>query len=286
MAQLTVVIPTCNRPHLFKGALESVIGQAPRVDVVVVDDGSTPPLEASVADIPRSVRIVRRDSSAGPAAARNTGVQQATSEFIAFLDDDDIWVAGRANSILSTFSSYPTADVVVHTTRWNHEAKGSGHISLLSRPFRQFLISQPPHLDGVAVRRDRHLAEPFDESFRAVEDLDYLIRLAQSACFAFVDSLGAIHRASEEASAVSIETRIRSRLQFRNKHADLFDHRADAFHQMRLGHLYRRAGRRPDAVRAFGRAVRWNPMSAHAWRGLVLIMLPWAAQSRLVRRRR
>jgi cytochrome c-type biogenesis protein CcmH/NrfG len=55
---------------------------------------------------------------------------------------------------------------------------------------------------------------------------------------------------------------------------------------MRLGHLYRRAGRRSDAVRAFGRALRLNPTSAHAWRGLVLIMLPWAAQSRLVRRRR
>ena len=84
----TVVIPTHDRPELAQRAIASALGQTlPGVEVVVVDDGSTPPFVPTTTD-PR-VRLVRRDAAGGVSAARNAGLAAARGEWVTFLDDDD-----------------------------------------------------------------------------------------------------------------------------------------------------------------------------------------------------
>lgn len=88
---VSVVIPTHDRPLLLRQALDSVLGQTrlPR-EVVVVDNGTTD----GVADLARAygerVRYVRTEP-AGVQAARNAGVREARSTWVAFLDDDDLY---------------------------------------------------------------------------------------------------------------------------------------------------------------------------------------------------
>ena len=86
--EVAVVVPTRNRPAGLARALASVHAQtlAP-VEVVVVDDGSDPP--ARVED-PR-VRVLRHDTPAGSARARNAAIATLTAPQVAFLDDDDVW---------------------------------------------------------------------------------------------------------------------------------------------------------------------------------------------------
>jgi GT2 family glycosyltransferase len=90
---VTVVIPTRDRPELLAVTLHSVMWQRDvDLKVVVIDDGSrTDPRDhvESLAD-PR-VHVITHPSSLGVARARNRGIEIAKSRWIAFLDDDDVW---------------------------------------------------------------------------------------------------------------------------------------------------------------------------------------------------
>jgi GT2 family glycosyltransferase len=86
-----VVIPAYRRPEPLRACLTALAAQtiADPWEVVVVDDGSPEPLEASLGDAvrPPNLRIVRQ-ANAGPSAARNRGAREARGEFLAFTDDD------------------------------------------------------------------------------------------------------------------------------------------------------------------------------------------------------
>ena len=88
----SVVVPTRDRPEYLSRCLAALTDQtlpASDYEIIVVDDGSTPPvadgLDAAVA--PR-VKVVRRSAAGGPAAARNDGVRVASGTIVAFTDDD------------------------------------------------------------------------------------------------------------------------------------------------------------------------------------------------------
>lgn len=91
---ITVVIPTRDRwPLLARTALASALAQE-RVDleVIVVDDGCVEPAPDALPGLDdRRVRVVRHPEPRGVAAARNAGIAAAQGEWIALLDDDDIW---------------------------------------------------------------------------------------------------------------------------------------------------------------------------------------------------
>ena len=96
-----MVIPTRDRPELARRAVHSALAQKDvDVEVVVVDDGGSWPL-ADLLDVddPR-VRTIRHDSSKGVAAARNTGIRMASCEWLAFLDDDDLWAPHKLRTQL------------------------------------------------------------------------------------------------------------------------------------------------------------------------------------------
>jgi glycosyltransferase involved in cell wall biosynthesis len=92
--QVSVVIPTLNRwPLLERRALPSALAQANvEFEVVVVDDGSTDETPARLAQLqePR-LRTVRHEQRRGLGQARNSGIAAARGEWLAFLDDDDLW---------------------------------------------------------------------------------------------------------------------------------------------------------------------------------------------------
>lgn len=93
---VTVIIPSLNRPQLTRRALASALAQdGVRVEVVIVDDGSTPPIAQSLGQLDQRVRIVRHETSKGVAAARNHGMAIARAPWLAFLDDDDVWAPGK-----------------------------------------------------------------------------------------------------------------------------------------------------------------------------------------------
>jgi glycosyltransferase involved in cell wall biosynthesis len=112
---LSVVIPTWNRARLVCEAVESALAQMDgRVEVIVVDDGSTDDTAGELARRfgPR-VRLLRMARRGGIGAARNAGARLAGGELIAFLDSDDLWLPGKLDAELRVFGRFPEAEAVV-----------------------------------------------------------------------------------------------------------------------------------------------------------------------------
>ena len=88
---VSVVIPTFNRARLLPATLESVLGQTyPHLEVIVVDDGSSDDTEEAVRPFRDRIDYVRQQNQ-GLAAARNAGMQRSRGEYVAWLDDDDLF---------------------------------------------------------------------------------------------------------------------------------------------------------------------------------------------------
>ncbi|HEG43675.1 MAG TPA: glycosyltransferase family 2 protein [Phycisphaerales bacterium] len=92
---VSVVMPAYNAQEHIRRAIDSVLGQTKTVDaIIVVDDGSTDRTAEIVSSYGSKVQLIRQQN-AGPAAARNAGIKAARSEWIAFLDADDEWLAEK-----------------------------------------------------------------------------------------------------------------------------------------------------------------------------------------------
>jgi glycosyltransferase involved in cell wall biosynthesis len=95
VTRISAVIPTYNRAALVCRAVESVLSQeGPPDELIVVDDGSTDGTAEALARFGSRVRRIHRPN-AGVAAARNAGVLAAAGQWIALLDDDDVWLPGH-----------------------------------------------------------------------------------------------------------------------------------------------------------------------------------------------
>ena len=228
-------------------------------------------------DDPR-VTVVRLEQSVGPTEARNRGIAVATGDFIAFLDDDDVWLQGKLRRCLEVFDAATGVGVVAHRTVFDHreaDLATTTDIQIVTQPLMRFGVTQTPHLDGLVVEATLAKKVGFDETFDAAQDIDFVIELARLSSFAMVDDALAV-RGPETGSAVGMDRRIAARHRLREKHADVLyrDAASRAFYYLRLGHLYRRAGRRNEAVRSFGHALLHEPRNSLAWRAVALTLLP------------
>lgn len=111
---VTVVIPTHNRPALMQRALESVLDQkySGEIEVIVVFDACDPFLPPVVIPQSRSVRILVNQRTRGLAGARNTGIDAASHDYVAFLDDDDHWLPDKLDEQMPRFAD-PTRPILV-----------------------------------------------------------------------------------------------------------------------------------------------------------------------------
>lgn len=113
---ISIVIPCFNGERYIAETIRSVIAQDwPSANIVVVDDGSKDGSAELVQDTFPSVHLVRQPNQ-GVAAARNTGIQHARHDWIAFLDADDIWLAGKLERQWRQLQSNP--GVRMNYTSW------------------------------------------------------------------------------------------------------------------------------------------------------------------------
>lgn len=112
MPFFSVVIPAYNRGNLLREALQSVFAQEHTdYEVIVVDDGSTEDIAAIAREFGDRVRCLRQENR-GPGAARNLGIADATGEYVAFLDSDDLWFPWTLSVYQAAIDETPSASFV------------------------------------------------------------------------------------------------------------------------------------------------------------------------------
>ena len=102
--QVSVVLPTRNRSAMLRKSLRSALDQdGMGLEVIVIDDGSSDDTAEQLARIDdQRLTVLRNDPPQGVARARNAAIERARGEWIAFLDDDDLWAPGYLRAQLAT----------------------------------------------------------------------------------------------------------------------------------------------------------------------------------------
>jgi glycosyltransferase involved in cell wall biosynthesis len=116
---ISVVIGAYNAEAYLGEAIDSVLAQThPRLELIVVDDGSTDRTAAVAESYGGSVRCIRQENG-GMAAARNRAIPEARGSYLAFLDADDRFPPDKLRSQLAVFEQDPELDVVYgHVTEF------------------------------------------------------------------------------------------------------------------------------------------------------------------------
>jgi glycosyltransferase involved in cell wall biosynthesis len=93
MPRVSIIVPLYNKAPYILRTLESIAAQSiTDFEVIVVDDGSTDGSAELVRNFPDARFRLVRQSNAGPGAARNRGLREASAPYVAFVDADDIWL--------------------------------------------------------------------------------------------------------------------------------------------------------------------------------------------------
>jgi glycosyltransferase involved in cell wall biosynthesis len=131
---VSVIIPTKNRHELVGTAVKSVLDQTyQNVEVIVVDDGSDPPLSLDIGD--ERLKIIRNDKSVGGGAARNIGLRAAKGHYMSLLDDDDYYYPHKIMCQLDYLKNYPDVDMVFSPMRRDY---GDGRSDIFPSEDYQF----------------------------------------------------------------------------------------------------------------------------------------------------
>ena len=144
---IAVVCPTYNSANFITNTLQSVLCQEQLPDEIIIsDDGSKDEtlklVRQILANAPLETRcIVLENSHAGPGAARNAGILAASSDFIAFLDSDDLWHPEKILRCHKALSADPSVNFLVH---WEVMHLENGRTKEL--------------LNGAKLRKDKNLS--------------------------------------------------------------------------------------------------------------------------------
>lgn len=173
---VSVIIPVYNGAAFIADAVRAVARQEYHaVEIIVVDDGSSEDITAALRDVPIDVRLFRQDNG-GAASARNRGIRDASGDFIAFLDVDDLWPERNLGAMVDHLLAHPEVDVVRGRAQVTRYTTADEPGEYLGNPAESF-----PHYIGAGLYRKRAFEKVglFDADLRFAEDTDWYTRAAE-----------------------------------------------------------------------------------------------------------
>ena len=192
MSSVSAVISTFNRRRTLTRCIDSVLAQTiPLAEVIVVDDGSTDGTAAWLMKDYPHVRLIEQKNQ-GVSAARNTGIRSVNSEWIAFLDSDDVWLPQKLEKQMALLKTHPAFKICHTEERWIFKGKerpvALKYIKRGGWIFGDCLprcaISPSTALIHQSVFKEVGL---FDESLPACEDYDLWLRICSRMPVLLVD---------------------------------------------------------------------------------------------------
>ncbi|SFR88850.1 Glycosyl transferase family 2 [Halomicrobium zhouii] len=293
MTTVSVVIPTYNRADVLPRAVGSVLDQTVAdLELLVVDDGSTDGTVALLeAYDDERLRVVEHETNQGANAARNTGIQEAEGEYVAFLDSDDEWRPRKLERQLDRVRDGEYVAAYCDADR-SHSGVGGRVIgavaSLLARADGDVLMEGGKELAGEILADNLHsgagstlLVETgvarriggFDEELDRFQDPEFLLRVIQEGELAYVDEPLVVRY---ETATPDAETIRRADEEYLAKHDELVreaesqGYRVRQAHELLLGMRFLEEGKFAPAVAHLLRA----DVPARHWPGLA-----WAGVS-------
>lgn len=270
--QLSIIIPTHNRPNLLPSAVESALNQTYQdIEVIVVDDASD-----QFVQLPENpkLRIIRLDKGVGGAGARNVGTQKARGRWVTYLDDDDYLLPHMAEVSISTLKKKASNSPVAVISGLK---KVNEHGDVLSTRLPPKLSPQGSHffLETLEPGASYHTKQTlvverdlvfkiggWDETFRSRVHSEFFLRL-NPECTLIGLPVVTYHLLSHSGTRVSGNPRLRQESFYRllEKHRDVFEAHPKMFSQFIYNHALTsyQMGQKKAALYHFLWALRLYP---------------------------
>jgi glycosyltransferase involved in cell wall biosynthesis len=195
---VSIITPYLNAAAFLGEAIASVEDQTfPQWELILVDDGSTDKSReiagtASARDARIRSLVRPSDRDPGAASARNWGIEQATGDFLLFLDADDRFLPAKLSTEIGLMDRFPEADLTCGGTIWWHPEDETRNWSDEIRSISPGLYDPPflvnlalllqrthvPCLCGAMVRRNAvPRGDPFELSLSLYEDQSFLLKI-------------------------------------------------------------------------------------------------------------
>jgi len=209
--KISVIIPLFNKEHHIQRAIQSVLSQTHQdFELIIVDDGSTDDsFKAATSILDPRIRIVCQENQ-GVSAARNRGVSEAQSDWVAFLDADDEWLPDFLEKIIQLRSSFPDEHLFC-TSYYFQDPNGEKKLPKTTPMFennRAYLIDDylsvlriglPFNSSSFSVTRKAYQESGgFTEGIAYQEDVDFWIRLSLYHKIVYLNSPLAIYHQDSE----------------------------------------------------------------------------------------
>lgn len=110
---VSVIIPTYKRTDYLKLTLQSILNQTfKNFEIIVVDDGTPNDENLFLCQTFEKVKYIKIENSGGPAKPRNVGIREAKGKYIAFVDDDDLWLPSKLEKQVAVLENNPDFGLV------------------------------------------------------------------------------------------------------------------------------------------------------------------------------
>ena len=194
VADISVIIPTHNRCELLKRAISSVINQTilPK-EIIIVDNGSTDDTYQMVSSLFPEINYFI-EKKRGVSAARNKGILESKSKWIAFLDSDDTWKPTKLEKQMEFSIFNQDKYRIIHTDEnWYRNKKFLNQLkkhkksggNIFKNSLQLCCISPSSVVLKKQIFDDYGL---FDENLEVCEDYDMWIRITSKEEVGFLDS--------------------------------------------------------------------------------------------------
>ncbi|MEM6615974.1 MAG: glycosyltransferase family 2 protein [Pseudomonadota bacterium] len=182
--QISVIVPTYNRPEKTRRAIRSVFDQSVNVgEIIIVDDASTDAFHLDeFENRPEQFNFLRLERNSGAGAARQAGVDAASGDYIAFLDSDDVWLPQKLAAQIPTLPD--PEEMIGVVCGWQAQNETSGTVvertPIESSSVKDFASACwfAPGSTAILPRKAFEHVGPFDPKLRRLEDLDWFLRFA------------------------------------------------------------------------------------------------------------
>jgi glycosyltransferase involved in cell wall biosynthesis len=201
--QVSVVIPAHNRAGLLRDTLRSVAEQdEPVARVIVADDGSTDDTAAVVEEF-GALHVLNPEGGWGPARARNAGLERVETEYVAFLDSDDLWLPNAVRVLRRALEDHPGVPFAfgrgLSAVRTDAGWRPDGLIGMSYTEGENvraalFVRNSVPSPGAMVRTEAARAAGGYDPSVFWSEDHHFWIRLAERVDPVHVDDLVSIYR--------------------------------------------------------------------------------------------
>ena len=243
--KISVVIPAYNKANLTIKTIESVLGQTyGNIEVIVVDDGSTDDTKNKLQSFGDRIHYIYKQNG-GACSARNVGIKQATGEYIALLDCDDIFDSEKIAKSVECLEKNPdygfvhtgmlfiNGDDDVISDQGISDYPTSGWIA--SR-----LILKSFICNSTVVIRKECFKEVgyFDEKIFIPADWDMWLRLSEKYKAAYIDDKLTSYRVADSYTASNMETAINEAVYVLDKAFSRNNHISSGLKKRCLANVY------------------------------------------------